>query len=271
MARATNSASSRESGDWSSTLLSRPSGGIAESISARQVSWLAAYRRRRLPRPMKKSSGEKSVGTPLTVAGAATDRQKSLPCSLFTLGRNRRTVRRSCSSFRRGCQMERVKLSRPARPEDWAAHGAEARWTDGSSSEKSPARASAGNSSSGLGGEPRGPNNVLSSHSAVSLASPATRRRVRTVFSGSVERCSSPNSVSANRRSISCCNRASASRVAGHAEITREEPQNLALTCMRFEARTTAGAQTATETKPRRNRRRGTIREPILRIPGACG
>src|SRR5580704_13398244 len=60
---------------------------------ARQVSWLTAYRRRRLPRLMKKSSGEKSVGTPLTVAGAATDRRQSLPCSLFTLGRNRGTVR----------------------------------------------------------------------------------------------------------------------------------------------------------------------------------
>ena len=75
--RAMGSASNRKSVGRSSTLLSRPSGGIAESIGARQVSWLATYRRRRLPRPMKKSSGEKSVGTPLTVAGAATDRRKA--------------------------------------------------------------------------------------------------------------------------------------------------------------------------------------------------
>jgi hypothetical protein len=43
-------------------------------------------------RTLKKSSGQKSVGTPLTVAGAATDQRKGLPCSLFTLGRNRGTV-----------------------------------------------------------------------------------------------------------------------------------------------------------------------------------
>ena len=43
--------------------------------------------------------------------------------------------------------------------------------------------------------------------------------------------------------------------------------QNLALTPMRFEARTTAGAQTTSEAKPRRNCRRGTISEPIFRNP----
>ena len=39
----------RHAEGWSSSLLGRPSGGVAEFIGARQVSWLAAYRRRRLP------------------------------------------------------------------------------------------------------------------------------------------------------------------------------------------------------------------------------
>ncbi len=50
----------------------------------------------------RKSSGEKSVGTPLTVAGAATDQRKGLPCSLFTLGRNRGTVLPVCVPASRG-------------------------------------------------------------------------------------------------------------------------------------------------------------------------
>jgi hypothetical protein len=132
--------------------------------------------------------------------------------------------------------------------------------------EERPARTSAGRSSNGLGGEPRGPNNVRSSHNAVILASATTGLRVRTEFSVSAERFSAPNSVSANRRSISCCNRASASSV-GHGGIASAEPLNLALTPMRFEARTTAGAQTVNDATPRRNRRRRTIREPILRNP----
>ena len=53
-------------------------------------------------RTFKKSSGEKSVGTPLTVAGAATDQPKGLPCSLFTLGRNRGTVLEFMSQLREG-------------------------------------------------------------------------------------------------------------------------------------------------------------------------
>ena len=94
---------------------------------------------------------------------------KSLPCSLFTLGRNRGTVRWSCSSFGRGCQMERetlgpLRAGKPGRP--WPELG---RRPAAPNSEERPARASAGNSSSGLGGEPRGPNNVRSSHNAVSL------------------------------------------------------------------------------------------------------
>ena len=49
-----------------------------------------------------KSSGEKSVGTPLTVAGAATDRREAYPCSLFTLGQDRGTVRDSSFQLRGG-------------------------------------------------------------------------------------------------------------------------------------------------------------------------
>jgi hypothetical protein len=46
-------APNRKSVGWSSTLLGRPSGDLAEFIGARQVSWLAAYRRRRLPGLLK--------------------------------------------------------------------------------------------------------------------------------------------------------------------------------------------------------------------------
>jgi hypothetical protein len=70
--------------------------------------------------------------------------------------------------------------------------------------EKRPARTSAGSSSNGLGREPRGPNQVLSSHNAVILAPATMEFRVGTPFSASAERLSAPNSVSANRRSISC-------------------------------------------------------------------
>jgi len=114
-----------------------------------------------------------------------------------------------------------------------------------------------------LGGEPRCPNNVRSSHNAmISVSGP----RVRTESSVSAERFSAPNTVSANRRSIACCNSASTSAV-GHSKVTSEQAQNLALTLMRVEARTTAGAQTTSEARPRRNCRRGATTEPIVRIP----
>src|ERR1700722_19393662 len=76
--------------------LSRTAGLLAHSVSPTPPS--QAY---------EKPSGEKCVDTPLTVAGAATDRRQSLPCSLFTLGRNRGTVRDLSPSFGRGCQMGR--------------------------------------------------------------------------------------------------------------------------------------------------------------------
>jgi hypothetical protein len=54
------SAPNRKSVGWSSTLLGRPSGGLAEFIGARQVSWLAAYRRRRLPELIKSPVARKA-------------------------------------------------------------------------------------------------------------------------------------------------------------------------------------------------------------------
>jgi hypothetical protein len=203
------SASNRESVAWSSTLLSRPSGGIAESIGARQVSWLAAYRRRRLPRLMKKPSGEKSVGTLLTVAGAATDRQEAYRVPFSPSGVIEGPCLGLCPSFERGCQMERNVVARSEAGSPRSRF--EAYVGEAPSIEKTPARTSAGSSSSGLGGEPRGPSNVRSSHNAVILASATTGLRVGTPFSASAGRLSSPNSVSANRRSISCCSRARAS------------------------------------------------------------
>jgi hypothetical protein len=264
--RAIGAASNRESVAWSSTLLSRPSGGIAESIGARQVSWLATYRRRRLPRLEKKPSGSEKRRHAAHSRGGGHGSTKGLPCSLFTLGRNRGTVRRSCSSLETGCQMERRPLSRAAKPENPAASVPGLLSRLDPNIEDRPARTSAGRSSSGLGGEPRGPNNVRSSHNAVILASATTGLRVRTEFSASAETFSAPNNVSAKRRSISCCRRASASFV-GHCKDTLEEGENLALTAMRFEACTTAGAQTASEARPRRNCRRGATREPTVRIP----
>ena len=119
--------------------------------------------------------------------------------------------------------------------------------------EKRPARTSAGSSSNGLGGEPRGPNQVLSSHNAVILAPATMEFRVGTPFSASAERLSAPNSVSANRRSISCCSTARASWVVAHDEAGGAKTQCLALILMRLDARTIPGAQTAAEARPRRN------------------
>jgi hypothetical protein len=136
---------------------------------------------------------------------------KSLPCSLFTLGRNRGTVHGSCSSFGKGCQMECRALSWAAKPENHTADASELSSAWDPNIEARPTRTSAGKSSSALGGEPRGPNDVRSSYSAVSFASVTRGLQVGMTFSASAERPSAPNSVSANRRSISCCSRASAS------------------------------------------------------------
>ena len=54
--------------------------------------------------------------------------------------------------------------------------------------EKRPARTSAGSSSNGLGREPRGPNQVLSSHNAVILAPATMELRVGTSFSASARK-----------------------------------------------------------------------------------
>jgi len=71
-------------------------------IGARQVSWLAAYRRRCLPG--RSAQWRRCVGTPLTVAGAAADRPKA--CRVpFSPSKTRGTVRILCSSLASGCQM----------------------------------------------------------------------------------------------------------------------------------------------------------------------
>ena len=73
-------------------------------------------------RTCEKPSGKKSVGTPLTVAGAATDRRKGLPCSLFTLGRDRGTVLGFMSQLRDGLSnrarnaFARLEAGKPRRP-----------------------------------------------------------------------------------------------------------------------------------------------------------
>ncbi len=89
----------------SSSLLGRPSGGVTEYFGARQVSWLAAYRRRRLPGPVIRSSGAKRRRHAAHSRGGGHGSAKRLPCSLFTLGQDRGTVHNLCSSFAGACQM----------------------------------------------------------------------------------------------------------------------------------------------------------------------
>jgi hypothetical protein len=68
--------------------------------------------------------------------------------------------------------MERKTRSPAAKLANPAFHDSEPKPPEeGSSIDKRPARTSAGSSSNGLGGEPRGPNQVLSCHKAVILAS----------------------------------------------------------------------------------------------------
>lgn len=151
--------------------------------------------------------------------------------------------------------MERRTLLSPAAPKP----------RDASSIDKRPARTSAGISSRGLGRAPRGPNRVLSSHSAVILASATIGLHVGSAFSASAKRLSAPNSVSANRRSISCCRQARTSSVLAQGAAALLGTQNLALIPMRLVARTTAGAQTAAAARPQRNCRRDRTSEPISR------
>jgi hypothetical protein len=195
-------------------LLDRPSGGLSGSIThgrspgsqriadaafpdTIKVQWREASARR------SQSRGRPRIG-------------ESLPCSLFILGQLEEPCFGLCPNFETGCQMERNALGprcgagNPRRPRLKSCVGA------GSRHRKRLARTSAGNSASDFGGEPRGPNQVLSSHSAVILVSAKTGRRITAEFSPSAESVSTPNSASANRRSISCCNRARACRVAAH-------------------------------------------------------
>src|SRR5690242_19713295 len=125
----------------------------------------------------------------------------------------------------------------------------------------------AGSSSNGLGGKPRGPNQVLSSHNAVILASATTGPMAGAASSASAERPSWPNSASANRYSNVRCSRPRASWVVAQSGAGPPGLENLALMAIRLEARTTDGAQTAAEARPWRKRRRGTISELILAVP----
>jgi hypothetical protein len=103
-------------------LLGRPSGGRAEFIGARQVSWLAAYRRRRLPGPTK-AQWRKSVGTPLTVAGAATDRRQAPTVFPFHPRSRSRDRARVYVPASRGVVKWRSKRARfAAKPQNCAAH-----------------------------------------------------------------------------------------------------------------------------------------------------
>ena len=172
----TGLAEDRKSVGRSSTLLDRPSGGLSGFIGARQVSWLAAYRRRCLPGPMKVQWRE-SVGTPLTVAGAATDRRKAYRVPFSPSGEIEGPCCRFMSQLRDG-------LSNGARNRFCAP----AKWKSASPMAQSPRRGwhrkhrkktsphFGGQIFDGLGGEPRGPNNVRSSHNAVILASATTGR-----------------------------------------------------------------------------------------------
>ena len=79
----------REFSRASSKLPGRPSGGPSGLTGARQVSWLTAYRRRRLPR--RDAQWRRCVGTPLTVAGAAAVRRNAcrVPFSPSFVARDR--------------------------------------------------------------------------------------------------------------------------------------------------------------------------------------
>src|ERR1700722_20641123 len=94
--------------------LSRTAGLLAHSVSPTPPS--QAY---------EKPSGEKCVDTPLTVAGAATDRRQSLPCSLFTLGRNRGTVRCHVPASGGGVKWSGTRLRHAVEPEVRAGRGAD--------------------------------------------------------------------------------------------------------------------------------------------------
>ena len=98
--------SARRRGSGVIALLGRPSGGVC-GIHRRTAGLLARGVSPTPPsRTWIKSSGEKSVGTPLTVAGAATDRPKAYRVPFSPSGRSRDRAG-SCSSFAGGCQMRR--------------------------------------------------------------------------------------------------------------------------------------------------------------------
>jgi hypothetical protein len=100
------SAPNLRSDQRSSTLLGRPSGGPAgylahgRSPGSRRIADAAFPGFSKSPVARKASTRRsQSRGRPRI--------DESLPCSLFTLGRNRGTVPDLCHSFARGCQMDR--------------------------------------------------------------------------------------------------------------------------------------------------------------------
>ena len=213
-------------------------------LLARGVSPTPPSRTRKSPVAKKRRHAAHSRGGG---HGSASER---LPCSLFTLGRDRGTVLGFMSQLREGLSNGGQSALASPRSCETAQPMLNVYVGEDPSIEKRPARTSAGSSSNGLGREPRGPNQVLSSHNAVILAPATIEFRVGTSFSASARRPSSPNSVSANRRSISCCSTARASGAVAHDVAGGEKTQCLALILIRLDARTIPGAQTATEATP---------------------
>ena len=150
----------------------------------------------------------RSVGTPLTVAGAATDRRKPTVFP-FHPRSNRGTVLWSCPASGRVVKWSATRLRhaaelKPRRPRPGARVGQ-------AQTPKKIGPDFGGQICERFRGRASRPEQRSSSHNAVILVSAMTGRQVTMEFSASAERVSAPNSVSANRRSISCCNRASAS------------------------------------------------------------
>ena len=90
----------------SSSLPGRPSGGVTEFIGARQVSWLAAYRRRRLPGLGSSPVAREASARRSQSRGRPRIGQRPTVFPFHPLVRSRDRAG-SCSSFARGCQIRR--------------------------------------------------------------------------------------------------------------------------------------------------------------------
>ena len=180
------SALNRMSVGQSWTLLGRPSGGRAEFIGARQVSWLAAYRQRRLPGPAKVQWRDKRRHAAHSRGGGhrSAERPTVFPFHPRSRSRDRARV---MSQLREGLSNGGQSAFASPRARQTAQPVVKVYVGEEPSIENRPARTSGGSSSNGLGGEPRGPNQVLSSHNAVILTSATIGRRVGTSFSASAK------------------------------------------------------------------------------------